>query len=339
MTTPTETPERAAPHQRNLRLEEILGHLNTDLGLIDDSALAGHTSPTKPTIFLVGCARSGTTLALQWLNHLGHFCAPTNFVSRFYAAPWVGERVQQMLTNPDCDFRGELTLDTAVDPAPFTSQLGKTRGLLAPNEFWYWWRRFLPEAPTHCLSAAQLAGVDDRRLCAELAAWQSVTNRPLVMKALIMNWNLPWLAAAVPGSVFVHITRDRIMNSQSLLEARRSHLGDVESWYSFRPAEYEQLKDLPAPEQVAGQIHHTEAAISAGLADIAPDRQLHLTYEKLCQSPKEVYQDLQRLLAARDCTVSEVYEGPKFFPVSKKIRLDEVELMALREAWRAYRTT
>jgi len=326
------TDGRTARHQRNTTLEDLLTGLNSDLGLIGDAGLEGFDAPTQPTVFLVGCARSGTTLALQWLSGLGAFSWPSNFISRFHAAPWVGQRVQMMLTDPAYDFRGELTLETATDPAPFTSRLGKTRGLLAPNEFWYWWRRFLPEGPTHCLSDDQLAQVDAHRMAAELAAWQDVTGRPLAMKALIMNWNLPWLAAAVPGSVFLHVTRDPFLNAQSLLESRRDFHGDDTAWYSFRPAEYAELKDLPPVEQVAGQIRCTDAAIAAGLSAIAPHRQLKVAYEDLCADPRRVYADVRRVLADGGCDLPADYPGPKFFPVSQKVRLSDVEQTALRAA-------
>lgn len=328
--------DRATLHQRNAGLEDLLQRLNTDLSTCGADALAPYTTPALPTVFLVGCARSGTTLALQWLSHLNAFTWPTNFVSRFYAAPWVGERVQQMLTDPAYDFRGELTLETRVDPVPFTSHLGKTRGLTAPNEFWYWWRRFLPEGPTHCLTDAQLASVAGDRLSAELAAWQDVTRKPLAMKALIMNWNLPWLADAVPGGVFLHVTRDRLLNAQSLWEARREYCGDLKGWYSFKPAQYAELRDLPAAAQIAGQIHYTEAAVADGLAAIAPERRLHITYEELCESPQRVYRKLREVLAHQGCPLPESYAGPKFFPASRKLRLDPDDLAALQAAIQAY---
>ncbi|MFT5232592.1 MAG: hypothetical protein ACI9UQ_000614 [Candidatus Krumholzibacteriia bacterium] len=332
------TAHRTTEHQRNHNLEDLLGHLNADLGQIGDAALTADTKPTLPTVFLVGCARSGTSLALQWLSSLGQFSWPTNFISRFYAAPWVGERVQQMLTNPDYDFRGELTLDRPSDPDPFVSHLGKTHGLLAPNEFWYWWRRFLPEAASsHYLSDDQLAQIDSPRLCAELAAWQAVTHKPLAMKALIMNWNLPWLAEAVPGSVFIHITRDRFMNTQSLLEARRDFHGTAETWYSFRPPQYDQLKDLAPVEQVAGQIHHTESAVTAGLARIAPERQLTLAYEDLCANPLQVYEEIRKMMATQGCPLPASYEGPESFAANGQIRLDEADQAAVHRAWQAYR--
>ncbi len=331
------TANRTTQHQRNHNLEDLLGHLNADLSQLGDKSLALGTAPDLPTIFLVGCARSGTTLALQWLSSLGQFSWPTNFISRFYAAPWVGERVQQMLTNPDYDFQGELTLDRSSNPDPFVSRLGKTHGLLAPNEFWYWWRRFLPEADTHFLCEDQLAQIDRPRLQAELAAWQAVTRKPLAMKALIMNWNLPWLAEAVPGSVFIHITRDQFMNTQSLLEARREFHGAAETWYSFRPPQYDQLKDLAPAEQVAGQIHHTESAVIEGLARIAPERQLTVAYEDLCSNPLHVYEEIQKMMAGQGCPLARAYDGSESFAANRQIRLDEAEQAAVHRAWQAYR--
>ena len=67
---------------------------------------------------------------------------PTNLLSRFYGAPLVGAKIQQLLTDPRYDFRDEI-LDFS-SPIDFTSRNGKTRGALAPNEYWYFWRRFLP---------------------------------------------------------------------------------------------------------------------------------------------------------------------------------------------------
>ncbi len=330
------TTNRMTEHQRNDNLERLLSHLNADLARIGEPALPEGSTPTKPTVFLVGCARSGTTLALQWLANLGHFSWPTNFISRFHAAPWVGARVQQMLADPDYDFRGELTLGTALNPDPFASRLGKTQGLMAPNEFWYWWRRFLPESDTHQLNSRELASIDQRRLCAELAAWQQVTNKPLALKALIMNENLEWLAEAVPGSVFIHVTRDRFMNAQSLLEARRAFHGDINAWYSFRPAAYALLKDLPAAEQVVGQIHHTEAAIAKGLAEVSPERQLVISYKELCRNPQQIYAQLQALMSQQGCPLPETYQGPAAFPARQNVRLDDSEAASVHQAWKAY---
>lgn len=326
---------RQREHRRNNRLESWLRDLNTDLDLGAASVERSFIVPRRPVVFLVGCPRSGTTLLYQWLAATGKFTYPSNFVSRFPRAPWVGARTQELLVDPELDFRGELTLERELQPDPYRSRLGKTRGLLAPNEFWYWWRRFLPEGPTHHLNEDQLAGIDRVRFRAELAAWEAVMDRPLLMKALILNWNLPWLAEAVPGSIFLHIKRDPFNTMQSLLEARRDYFGGTRQWYSFRPPEYAGLAGLEPPEQVAGQVHFTTRGIEAGLAAVGDHRRMTIDYAELCRDPGEVFARLGELLATHGFDQLGPYAGPLSFPCRAQVRLEPDEAAAVRKAWRA----
>jgi hypothetical protein len=266
---------------------------------------------------------------------LGVFTYPTNFVSRFPTAPWVAARVQRLLSEPACDFRGELTLHQDLNPTPFRSRLGKTRGLLGPNEFWYWWRRFLPENDSHCLTVDQTAAVDLTQLRAELAAWEAVHDKPLLMKGLILNWNLDWLATAVPGCVFVHIHRDPVLNMQSLLEAREDFFGDRGQWYSFRPPEYAALTGATAAEQVAAQVRFTEAGVQRGLDAVPAHRKISVSYEELCAAPATVYGALRARLSDQGCDLPAVYGGPASFPVSNTLRLDPATEADVRAAWAA----
>ena len=325
--------DRQPEHRRNRRLDAWVADLNADL---EQGAAAGRrpgASPRHPTVFLVGCPRSGTTLLYQWLAGTGRFTYPSNLVSRFPSAPWVGARVQELLADPGLDFRGELNPDRDLCPADYRSRLGKTKGLLAPNEFWYWWRRFLPQGPTHRLSAAQLRGIDSETFRAELAAWESVLDRPVLLKALILNWNLPWLAGAVPGSVFLHIKRDPISTMRSLLAARRDFFGETGSWYSFRPPEYPELAGRSPAAQVAGQVHYTLRGVEEGLAAVGPGRHLTIEYEELCRAPAAVYDRLQDLLSARGYDLPGPYQGPPAFDCRSKIQLDSDQEAELRRAW------
>ena len=108
-----------------------------------------------PIIFIMGCARSGTTLVSQYLARSREFCYPTNFISRFYYAPYIGALLQRLMF--DLDTKGELfgSFKEAVD---FKSVLGKTKAASSPNEFWYYWRRFFKFGEIQKLDDAQLAG-------------------------------------------------------------------------------------------------------------------------------------------------------------------------------------
>ncbi len=324
---------RRTPHRRNDRLENLLADLDRDLAGAATRLPRGLDKPRLPQVFVVGCPRSGTTLMYQWLAATGLFTYPTNFISRFPSAPWIGQRIQLLLTDPEYDFNGELTAGLETAGGPYSSRLGKTVGLTAPHEFWYWWRRFLPTRETHALTARDLAAVDTTGMLKELAAWEAVRHRPLLMKGLILNWNLDWLAALLPSAVFVHISRDPFFTMQSLLSARRDFFGDVRRWYSFKPPEYPDLKDTDPARQVAAQVLLTGQAVSAGLSALAPRRRLQVDYDDFCARPGVVYDELVSALAAAGHAVETSYAGPASFPVSRRVRVSATEKAALEEAW------
>lgn len=324
---------RRAEHRRNPELEAVLADLARDLAPVAANLQAPADAPRLPAVFVVGCPRSGTTLAYQWLAASGLFTYPTNFTARFPTVPWLAERVQRLLRDPACDCNGELTLETAAGAGNFHSRLGKTKGPFAPHEFWYWWRRFLPEGETHALDAGQLARVDTARLLRELAAWEAVLDKPVLMKGLILDWNLPWLARLLPRAVFVHVRRDPLATMQSLLGAREDFFGHTADWYSFRPPEYPRLQQLDPVRQVAAQVFHTARAVSAGLAGLPASRRLEVAYADLCRAPAAVHEGLRERLAAQGYAPAGSYAGPASFPVRDALRGSPADAEALRAAW------
>jgi len=310
----------------------LLADLARDLEQGSGAPPAPADQPALPPVFLVGTARSGTTLALQWLAAGGGFTYPTNLVSRFPSAPWVGERVALLLTDPDFDHRGELTLDGSPNPEPWTSDLGKTRGLLAPHEFRYWWRRFLPDDP----EAAPTA--DIVRMGCELAAWEAVRGKPILMKALTADWHIPWLADVFPQALFIHMTRDPVCTMRSLLKVRREFYGNENEWYSFRPPEYKQLRYLDPVAQVAGQVYHTDLAVRQGLAEVPRARFFTLPYDDLCAAPAAVHKLMTIWLGGHGIDPWE-WQGPDAFPDANDALHQDPRRDELHQAWAEFNRT
>lgn len=257
-------------------------------------------------VFIVGCARSGSTLLLQWLAASGVFCYPSNIISRFPADPYTGALVQRVLH--DFDHRGEVFPDRSR-PASFRSKLGRAQGATEPHDFGYFWRsRF-----TFGTTQAELAQVpDDDRLrsaAMDLRAMQAVFDRPLVMKAMQMNWHLHLLDRMVPGCFFLHTERDPVDNALSLLQARREYFGDERQWYSFRPAEYDRIATLPPFEQALAQVHYTDRAIELQARTLGPGRSLRVGYAELCNGPAMLFQRIMALIG-----MNTDYNGPASFP-------------------------
>jgi len=316
MTDSKEESGRVQDFKRNARLEGLLHTLNDLLACSEKAALEHYSDENKdyPIVFVMGPHRSGTTLFMQWLANAGIVAYPTNLLSRFYGAPVVGAQIQLLLTDPRFNFRNEI-LDFN-SPISFESENGKTKGALAPNEFWYFWRRFLPFRDLDWLSDEELFRVvDQEKLVAELTALTRVFSKPFALKSMILNYNIPFLDAIFKKALFVQIKRDPVTNVVSILEARKRQMGSESEWYSFKIPEYPKLKDLDPITQSAGQLHYINKAVSTGMSQVSEERKLVVQYEEFCRNPRLFFKQLTDKLRLGNITPE--YSGPAGFNLSR----------------------
>ena len=314
----SEEAQRSAEFRKSATLEQLLAELNGLLAVCQETVNQKYTRPRFPILLIMGLPRSGTTLFLQWLAESKQWGYPSNIVSRFFGAPYIGVRVQQILV--ENDYKNEITDFQKTEP--YASSLGKTKGALAPHEFWYFWRRFFPlYEDCDVVPPEALANVDVARLNAELATLEAALEKPLAMKAMLLNWHIPFLDAAFEKVLFVHVKRDPIYVMQSIMESRRRNFGSEDRWYSFKPLEYRWLKDQSPLYQVAGQVHFILKAVEEGLAQVAEPRKMEVDYEHFCQNPAEVWETLRSKMAAQGYTVEGSYPGPDHFEATTSVRV------------------
>lgn len=284
---------RTEKFQRNELLEKLLFQLNSDLQPSENLLLEAYQGcPMEyPLILVMGPLRSGTTLFMQWMANSGLIAYPTNLLSRFYQAPILGAKIQLLLTDPRFNFRDEL--GEFFQQAGYISENGKTRGVLAPNEFWYFWRRFLADPAREIWSDDELRlSMDTRTMRAELTGMMDTFKKPFAAKGLLFNYNIPFLDSIFDKVLFVQMQRDPVTNVASVLDARKRQLGDESVWYSFKIPEYDSLKHLDPVTQSAGQVHYINTAISKGLAGVARARKMTVCYEEFCANPQKTLDEL-----------------------------------------------
>jgi hypothetical protein len=301
-------------------LETLLGQLNGDLHLSENKLIEIYKNqPMRyPLVFVMGPMRSGTTLFMQWLANTGLVAYPTNLLSRFFQAPIIGAKMQLLLTDPRYNFRDEL--GEFSQQSEYKSENGKTKGVLAPNEFWYFWRSFLAEPGRDVWSDDELReSMDTQTMLAELAGIMSVFEKPFAAKGMLFNYNIPFLDSIFDKIVFVQITRDPVANVASVLDARRRQLGNEDQWYSFKIPEYEKLKDLEPIVQVAGQVHCINRAVTRGLSAVDESRKLVVQYEEFCADPQKVFEDLTEKLSM----TGSQYSGPATFSQTRSTEISE----------------
>lgn len=326
--------ERQREFRRNEDLERLLKAINEILGPAEDQILERYSMPQYPVVFVVGAPRSGTTLMMQWMASSDRFAYPTNLLSRFYGAPHIGALIQQLLTAPEYNYNDEI-LDFSGE-ITFKSSLGKTQGALAPNEFWYFWRRFTPNTELVHLDAQSLSQVKGEKLASELAAIEAVFDKPLALKAHILELNIPFLSSVVERALFLFIKRHPFYNIQSLLESRTKFFGNRRAWYSVKPKEYDMLKDLDPIEQVAGQVYFTNQGIEEGLGQIDSSRGLVVGYEEFCAAPGRTFSQIGDKLGQQGYHLDMDYTGPEQFQSTNEARLARRDCDRIIDAYRRF---
>lgn len=331
----SENIERVGGYAKNDSLESLLKEINASLSPASES-LKQYSQERFSKIFLMGAQRSGTTLFMQWLASSGLVGYPTNLLSRFYGAPLIGAKIQQLLTDPRYNFRNEIV--DFNSEITFSSENGKTRGALAPNEFWYFWRRFLPFDELDYLEDDELSRQGDLSgLRDELNALANIFEKPFAMKGMIMNQNIPSLDGLFGKALFIWIKRDPVFNIQSALEARRRQYGNIDTWYSFKIKQYPELKHLEPLESVAGQIHAINTSIETALQSLPEQKKLIIEYEDFCRRPADYYAMIvDKLKEQQGLADAPDYAGEKAFSHTNRWRLEEYSQEQARLAYQRY---
>ena len=327
----TQTP-RAEGFQRIAPQEELLEEVNRLLGTAEEAATAGQPStPQLPMLFIVGAPRSGTTLFLQWLAASKEFGYPSNLIARFFRAPYTGALIQRLLTDPELDYRNEL-VDARGYGDAWSSEVGKTRGMLQPHEFFYFWRRFFPIDQAQKLSEDALAKADPAGFAAGWASLERALKKPLAAKGILLQYDIDRLAEWLPRAIFIHTKRDVFFNVQSLLEARVKVTGSRDAWFSVQPPEYEWLQHEDGYTQVAGQVIFSNRAIASALARLPNTRSVLVEYEDFCTHPAATWDRLREAMSAFDYDLPQ-YEGPASFSATNAIRCDAAEADLIRSVY------
>jgi hypothetical protein len=319
---------RSKEFQRSDSLEALLAEVNDAIAPILPPPYA---RPRYPVVFVMGAPRSGTTLTTQWLAGLGRFAYPTNLSARFFANPYMGARIQQILA--DHDAGNQIGLQRKTD---FSSALGKTDGALAPSEFWYFWRRFFSFGDIQVMSQQALQTADDDGFVRGIAGLEAAFDKPAMLKGMIMNWHVPLLDQLFDKVLFLNLERDAYFNAQSLYFARERFFGDLSRWYSFKPPEYEFLRHESVERQLAGQVVFTRSALRKGLAGVAEERKLTICYEDFCTDPAAVYSQIRERLAAQGHDLPADYAGESGFDGTNAVKLAPGQENAIRRGLEDY---
>lgn len=236
-----------------------------------------------PNVHVIGVPRSGTTLLLQLI--ISHFSVGyiNNFIARFWKAPVSGIRISRNLWGDD--YKSELS-----------SELGSTDRVRGPNEFNYFWYDMLGYRGHLQKSDEQAAKIDWQRVAKVLKNMTWAFEKPIVFKSFMLGWHARWLQQQLDKTCFIWIRRDPTDNALSLLDMRRKLFGTIDKWASFKPKNYDALKELSPYEQVAGQVFYLEKAYEKQLKKLPESNYVVFDYKDICREPQRALKTIKSLI-------------------------------------------
>lgn len=300
---------RIAEFKANEDSNEFIRHINHLVSEGEDN-LNVEPSREWPVFFVVGPPRSGTTVLVQWLTHIG-LVTPGNLAARFYGNPYFAGLLQRMLTDNKLNYKNELSFK---NHSSFLSEYGKTSGLLEPHEFSFYFRRFFPVSVGEPFK--EYSHDDLKEFIRGLRLFATALERPVVLKGLLIQYAME-IFNDTSSVIFVYLQRNEIDNICSLYRQRMLVAGSYEEWISVRPPQYKWLKNMSAIEQVAGQVHYTNKEIERQLDGMPDDRKLVGLHEDFCKNPAHLYSLLNEMVVQSGFDALPDYAGPNEFKINK----------------------
>ena len=238
--------------------------------------------PGHPMLFFFGLPRCGKTFFSQVLTNCLDLGYPDNLTARFWRAPHIGITLSKILRR---------TTDAETS---FSSDHGKTRGVLDPHDFAYFWHEHLKINVIPYDYQSVRTEINWSNLRKALQGFTNAFGKACIMKGVNPSYHINEMAAAYEKSLFIYVKRDSIDCAVSLYRARQKNFGNLEQWYGQTPSSevYDQLKSEPYNIQIGGQLKHLSKLYDSQLEKLDPSRYLIVDYREFCSNPTREIQKI-----------------------------------------------
>jgi len=261
-------------------LESHLGRMNKTLREAEEPEYKDFDI-TYPFIFVFGPPRSGTTLLSQLIAYSFDVGYINNLMARFWLAPLHGIRLSKSVL-------GE------TQRISFQSDYAHTSHIADIHEFGYFWRELLNihtmEDIVHIKERAEMVEWD--RVRSVLSTMQHEFRRPMVFKNIYGAYYLQHLRQLLTQVIGVYVTRDRLDAAISNIEARKRYYGDIDTWWSYTPPEYNYLREMDCWHQIAGQVYYLNRFYINEIEETGPQYMVQVEYADLCENPGKIIEKI-----------------------------------------------
>lgn len=271
--------KRSDRYQKSQSIEDSILAMNDLLAAAEKYEPSG---VERPSLYVFGLPRSGTSLMSQVLIKHIDIGYINNLIARFWKAPLTGIQLSKSLLGDQPDIL-------------FESDYGKTQGVEGPHEFAYFWHHWLKMTSAEdFMSYNQFrADIDWDALGNVIRSMQDVFDKPIMFRAMFAANHIQAFAKFFPMPLFIYIERDEEDVALSILQARKAYYHDASEWWATYPPQYNEIKDLPFPEQIARQVIYLHKTYKECLSLIDPSLYVRISYKDFCANPMGFLERIQ----------------------------------------------
>jgi hypothetical protein len=226
--------------------------------------------PRYAPTFVVGVPRSGTTLT-------------TLVLWRSFRWAYIPERANR---HPEFTLllSGLSALSRRSDHGEYSNEYGSAGDPAAISDGWELFHRWFPRYDLGQPTRENRLG----ELVTLVRSLERLFRAPFLLKNNNNSTRIDALRRVFPDAVWVHVKRDPVDTSLSLLEARRRFGVGVNEWWSAAPPAYWNRTFRDEVEQVAHQVVGVERGINDGLIGLPALQLIRVSYEDICADPTEL---------------------------------------------------
>jgi len=274
--------------------------------------------PHRPPLFIVGPARSGTTLIYQSIAYSLDVCYLSNVMVAFPDCPALVAKLVSYINGCDA-------------PRSFSSHYGKTEGWRSPAQGYQIWSRWFPKEGEGTQDK-DWTEYEKNELAGMVTFIEKVYNAPFLNKWPGFSVNILKLIEALPGAMFIRVQRDPMQTAQSILKGRRELTGDPNISISRVPNNYSNYMGRSYIEQVCAYLRGVEIQLDQESRKIGEEKFLTVRYENFCVAPQE---ELKKIIdwyyQVAECKLKVLSLDLPAFEISTAQKVTPVEADALQE--------
>src|SRR3546814_591179 len=166
--------------------------------------------------------------------------------------------------------------------ASLDNSFGETPGWNGPNQGYRAWNRWFP-TDRDFVPPGELSARARDALRRTIGLLEKAGGAPFINKWQRNATRAQALHDILPEAVFLHLRRNGLLTTQSVLLARRKLLTDPDDWFSAKPRRYVPERGKSQLQFAAEQVALLERDLEEDKAAIGRERFFELDYEDLCR--------------------------------------------------------